>query len=622
MIGQERKREHPNHPIELLAPAADLACGLAALDHGADAVYIGGPHFGARAAAANSIKAIEKLVAHAHGYRARVYVALNTLLGDEEIPQAVALAHQLYQTGADALIIQDMGLFEADLPPIALHASTQMNNRTPAKVRFLEEIGLQQVVLARELSLTQIRQIRAVTSLPLEFFVHGALCVSYSGQCYLSEVMAGRSANRGECAQYCRHRFSLFDQDRRRVGDDGYLLSLKDLDLSSRLGELLAAGISSFKIEGRLKDISYVKNVTAFYRLALDRLIAADSRLRRASAGQCDFAFAPDPEKSFHRGRTEYFLDGGRQKPGAIDTPKSTGKELGRVEMVGRNFFTIAGRPDVQNGDGLCYLDARRELVGMRVNRVEGAKIFLRQSRPPPRGTRLFRNLDTAFQQLIAASQGCRKIAAALEVRQEGEALLLGIVDEDGIASETVLNVASQRADQPGTVTALAEKQLRKTGGTLFSVVALRVVVDPASYYPAAVFNELRRAAFDRHLAVRIDRHRPPAVSRQQSTAPWPSTEFSYQDNITNRFAARFYRRHGQGDLDPARLNLAPPSGCALMTSRYCLRAQLGICPREKGRISAAQPLVLADQTAHYHLRFDCRACQMTLHLITDKTEP
>ena len=352
------------HKIELLAPAKNLVCGMSAINHGADAVYIGGPQFGARAAASNSLVDIEKLVAHAHQFRARVYVALNTIFDDRELDLAVGLSHRLHGIGVDALIIQDVGLLESELPPIPLHSSTQMNNRTVDKVRFLEKVGFQQVVLARELSLAQIKEIRAATTVPLEFFVHGALCVSYSGQCYISEVMAGRSANRGECAQFCRHKFTLKDGQGKILEKDRYLLSLKDLNLSAHLGALIDAGVSSFKIEGRLKDENYVKNVTAYYRQALDKIIDGDNGLQSSSAGRCSFGFIPDPAKSFNRGKTDYFLTNrGNTRgntPGAIDSPKSTGQRLGKVVRAEKQFFILATGETVNNGDGLCFFDPKR----------------------------------------------------------------------------------------------------------------------------------------------------------------------------------------------------------------------------------------------------------------------
>ena len=374
------------HPLELLSPARNLECGRAAVNHGADAVYIGGPQFGARAAAANPLSDIEQLVQHAHLFKARVYIALNTLFTDSELEKAVKLIHRYYDMGVDALIIQDMGLLECDLPPISLHASTQTDNRTAKKVRFLEDVGFEQVVLARELSLKQIREIRRATTVPLEVFIHGALCVSYSGQCYISERIAGRSANRGECAQFCRHAFTLKDRHGRIVSKDRYLLSLKDLNRSHSLEELIEAGVSSFKIEGRLKDAGYVKNVTAYYRQLLDDILEGQPGLSPSSSGQCVFSFTPDPAKSFNRGRTEYFLKQQRDQAGSIDSPKSLGEKIGPVGGAEKSSFTIQSDTVLANGDGLCYFDSNGILIGLKANRVDGNTVHHRQSFSPKTG--------------------------------------------------------------------------------------------------------------------------------------------------------------------------------------------------------------------------------------------
>ncbi|HBG19419.1 MAG TPA: collagenase-like protease [Desulfobulbaceae bacterium] len=599
--------------IELLAPAKDLGCGLAAIQHGADAVYIGGPQFGARAAAANSLQDLEKLVTAAHQFRVKVYVAMNTVFDDRELDQAVNLAWQLYGIGIDALIIQDMGLLECDLPPIPLHASTQVNNRTPPKVAFLEKVGFQQVVLARELSLAEIREIRATTSVSLEFFVHGALCVSYSGQCYISEVMAGRSANRGECAQFCRHRYTLRDDHGTVLARDRYLLSLKDLDLSASLSDLIAAGIDSFKIEGRLKDQNYVKNVTAYYRRALDEIIDRDEGLTRASSGSCSFSFVPDPARSFSRGHTDYFLQKKRNRPGAIDSPKSLGMELGRVIVAERQYFTLATGETVGNGDGLCFFDLAGNLTGMKVNRVAAGRIYPKDAVIPPPGTTVYRNADTAFARLLAASELCRTLALQLDLREAVDGLLLHIIDEDGVTSETRLKVEKETARQPGSAALQAARQLKKSGGTIFAVEGVTADLGAEAFFPAAAYNELRRRALAHHEGVRLSSYPRQHVELQVSDVPWPETEVSYLDNIANRKAEDFYRRHGVREIDSATLRAEMVAGCALMTTRYCIKAQLGICPKEKKRSGGepVMPLTLSDNTGDYNLEFDCRRCGM-----------
>ena len=603
--------------IELLAPARDLTCGVAAIDHGADAVYIGGPQFGARAAAANSLDDIAALVRHAHLFRVRVYVALNTLFREDELTQAVALCHQLEKIGVDGLIIQDLGLLECDLPPIPLHASTQLNNRTPEKVRFLEQVGFTQVVLARELSLEQIRTIRAATSVPLECFVHGALCVSYSGQCYISEIMAGRSANRGECAQFCRHKFDFLDQSGKILVKDRYMLSLKDLDLSRHLQDLIDAGVRSFKIEGRLKDSHYVKNVTAAYRQALDAIIDRRDDLVRASSGRCRFTFTPEPARSFSRGATDSFLRAPRAMMAEIRTPKSIGKFVGRVGAMEGKSFIVDGEEPLHNGDGLCFFDQNGSLIGLRVNRVEGQRVFPKDGLAKlglRQGVELYRNSDTAFTAQLEQSRNCRTIDLDLALLETTNGLQLEIKDEDGIQSITTLEVRKERAKDPGSLEAVALKQLRKSGGTIFHVVSVQLQLDNDLFVPAAVFNELRRRALERHQEVRLDSYVRERATLIPNDVPWLHPQVDYRDNISNSKAMAFFRRHGVAQVDPVALQPAQADDCALMHTKYCIRRQLGICARKKkNQQGKGEPLILADNTGSYQVHFDCDACEMII---------
>lgn len=611
--------------IELLAPARDLACGLAAIDHGADAVYIGGPQFGARSAAANSLADIEALVHCAHLFRARVYVALNTLFRQEELPRAVELCFQLDDIGVDGLIIQDVGLLECELPPIPLHASTQMNNRTPEKVGFLEQVGFTQVVLARELSLEQIRAIRAATTVPLECFVHGALCVSYSGQCYISEVMAGRSANRGECAQFCRHKFDLLDGSGTILEKDRYLLSLKDLDLSRHLQGLIDAGVRSFKIEGRLKDIHYVKNVTAAYRQALDAIIDRRDDLVRASAGRCRFDFTPDPSRSFSRGATDFFLKGARRTMAEIRTPKSIGKLVGRVSSLEAKSFTLTGDAPLHNGDGLCFFDRHGILVGLRVNRVDGNRVFLKDGLAQSGlgvGTELYRNSDLAFQAQLEQSNRCRTIGLRLTLVEIDDGLQLEVVDEDGLRSCTTMAVTKETSRNPGSIEAVAAKQLHKSGGTVFSVDEVHLQIAADLFVPAAVLNELRRQALESHLEQRRSSFLRERVTIVPNAVPWVRSRVDYRDNITNDKAAAFFRRHGVSLVDRQGVRADQVADCALMTTKYCIRRQLGICVRAtQSNHGTAEPLILADNTGRYAVHFDCDACEMTVTRLEGKPE-
>ncbi|BCL62560.1 collagenase [Desulfomarina profundi] len=606
-------KPEPVTKLELLAPAGNLQSGIAAIDHGADAVYIGGPEFGARRGAGNSPDDIEKLVAHAHQFYARVYVALNTLLNDRELERAVVLAHRFYDMGVDALIIQDTGLLEADLPPIPLHASTQMNNRTVEKVVFLEKVGFRQVVLARELSLGQIRKIREKTTVPLEFFVHGALCVSYSGQCYISEVMTGRSANRGECAQFCRHRFTLTDLEGRVLARDRYLLSLKDLDLSLRLEELVDAGVTSFKIEGRLKDENYVKNVTAFYRQKLDDILEKKAGFSRSSTGSCEFSFVPDTSKSFNRGQTSYFLDGGKKRPGSINSPKSRGSYVGSVSHIVGAGFVLKDGAAIHNGDGLCYFSSTGVLKGIKVNRVSGERIYPHLGIPSDlaRGMKIYRNADQVFARELGRSSGCRKIAVDLFLSEINRGLSLAIVDEDGVQSLTENCLEKESARSPSAVHTIAEKQLRKSGETVFKVKKVVVKLDSSIHLPVSALNRLRRDGLAAHLIVRLEQYRQEKSKIVSNSFPWiKKNKINYLDNITNRKAQEFYHRHGaEKAVFPSYFQ--PDRGAVLMKTKYCIRAQLGICSGKHEK----EPLILTDNIGEYQVFFDCENCEMVVKL-------
>lgn len=598
--------------LELLSPAGNLQTGIAAIDHGADAVYIGGPEFGARRGAGNSLDDIAKLVAYAHQFYARVYVALNTLLDDRELERAAVLAHRFYEMGVDALIIQDTGLLEADLPPIPLHSSTQMNNRTVEKVVFLEKAGFCQVVLARELGLGQIRQIRRKTTVPLEFFVHGALCVSYSGQCYISEVMTGRSGNRGECAQFCRHRFTLTDLKGKVLAKDSYLLSLKDLDLSSRLEDLVDAGITSFKIEGRLKDENYVKNVTAFYRQKLDGILEKKAGFNRSSSGSCEFSFVPDTSKSFNRGQTGYFLDGGKKRPGAINSPKSQGSYVGSVRHIAGNWFVLTDGVVIHNGDGLCYFSPAGVLKGIKVNKVTGEKIYPHPEIPSDLacGMKIYRNFDQVFVKELGRSSGCRKISVELFLRETNRGISLEIVDEDGVRSWTESCLKKELSRRTSLMNTLAEKQLRKSGETVFTVKKVVVELDSSLHLPVSILNRLRREGLAAHLIARLEQYRQEKSEIVPDSFPWITNEINYLDNITNRKAQAFYHRHGVSKTVFSAFCRADRDA-VLMKTRYCIRAQLGICPGGHD----AEFLVLTDNIGEYQVFFDCENCEMVVKL-------
>ncbi|HEY5762501.1 MAG TPA: U32 family peptidase [Rhodocyclaceae bacterium] len=602
-------------PLELLAPARNAEIGIAAIDHGADAVYIGGPGFGARSGADNTMSDIARLVEHAHRYHARVYLTLNTILRDDELEPARQLAWDAWNAGVDALIVQDMGLLDLELPPIALHASTQMDNRSPAKVAFLEAVGFSQVVLARELSLTEIAAITATTTVPLEYFIHGALCVSYSGQCSISHALTGRSANRGECAQICRLPFSLSDGETTIVADK-HLLSLKDNDQSANLAGLAEAGIRSFKIEGRLKDRAYVKNITAHYRLLLDRLIADDPRWCSASSGHSRFGFTPDPGKTFRRGATDYFTHERQADIGAFDTPKAAGEPIGEVLAVGREAIDVAPTPPLGNGDGIAFFYASGELAGLRVNRVEQLADrqrlhVLRGVLLPVAGTPLFRNRDHAFDRQLEHDSATRQIEIDLVFSATDDGIRLQATDSDGIAASADLPGQFEAAIEPVREAERIRQQLGKLGSTIFTARRIEVASTTVPRLSAAALNGLRRAAIESLEAARRQRYaRPRRADARVPAPPYPETELSFLANVLNASARAFYIRHGVLKIADAYETNQERGEVSLMITRHCLRYSFNLCPKEVKGIRP-DPLTLENGGQKFTLRFDCKRCEM-----------
>ena len=600
-------------PIELLAPAKNLECGIAAIDHGADAVYIGAPRFGARASAGNSVNDIRTLADYAHLYHARVYVTVNTILRDEELAETEQMIWQLYEAGVDALIVQDMAITRMNLPPIALHASTQMDNRTVEKVKFLSEAGFTQVVLARELSLEEISKIhQSVPQTPLEVFVHGALCVSYSGQCYVSEACYGRSANRGECAQFCRLAFNMEDADGRLIARDKHLFSLKDLNQSDRLEQLLDAGASSLKIEGRLKDVTYVKNVVAYYRRQLDSVIKRRKEYRRASSGKVTLDFNPQLDKSFNRGFTHYFLEGRTPDIFSFDTPKSLGEEMGTVKEVRGNSFTVAGVKPFSNGDGLCYIDNVGRLQGFRVNRVDGNRLFP-QEMPPrlmPR-TKIYRNFDQKFEQLLSRKSAERRIRVEALLGETPFGFSLTLTDEDDTSVSIAVEYKKETARTPQAEN--LRTQLGKLGNTPFELTDLKVEWTDNWFIPSSVVAEWRRRVVELLLSARRINHRRLPVGVGKGSHPFPTIRLTYMGNVMNREAETFYRAHGVTDIQPAFEAVKPAGEQVVMTCRHCLRYSMGWCPvhhRKPSPFREPYYIVSADGR-RFRLEFDCRNCQM-----------
>ena len=599
--------------IELLAPARDLTCGLAAIDSGADAVYIGAPRFSARSAAHNTLQDIETLVRRAHLFGARIYVALNTILYDSEIDDAVRLIWDLYRIGADAVIIQDMGLLECALPPIALHASTQCNNRTPQKVQFLQSVGFGQVVLARELDLEQIRSISSQASVPLEYFVHGALCVSYSGQCYISQAKALRSANRGDCSQFCRHSYTLTDSAGKTIARDRHLLSLRDLDLSHRLEDLIDAGISSFKIEGRLKDAAYVKNTTTHYRRQLDEILARRPELRRASIGRVSAAYSTDLSKTFNRGQSRYFLDGRSGDLVCQLSPKHVGEPVGTVAQVQGRRIRLSAPADLANGDGLAYFDPRGALVGVRLSRIDGPWLEFNTDTHITAGTALYRNYDIRFDKQLSAGQPLRQIAASLRLYEQAGSLRLSAADEQGYTADTPVHFAMQQADQPDKAMHNTQAALSKAGGSLFYIQQVQIDLPHACFFPASVLNDARRAVLQQLQDARAAGYRPETRPAAEGTVPYPAQVSSYMDNISNALARQFYQRHGLQVEEMAYECQRPEGERPLMVTRYCIKYELGMCPRHQHPQphSWAEPFFLHDGAHRFRLVFDCKRCEM-----------
>lgn len=603
---------HPRR-IELLAPARNAEVGREAILHGADAVYIGAPRFGARAAAGCSVDDIARLCDFAHRYNARVYVALNTILYDNELADAARIARSLYRAQADALIVQDLALLRLDLPPIALHASTQCDNRTADKVNFLAAAGFSQVVLARELSLDEIRGIAASTQVSLEAFVHGALCVSYSGQCYLSAALTGRSANRGECAQCCRLPYTLIDGNGREVLRDRHLLSLKDLNLSSRLEALLDAGVSSLKIEGRLKDVGYVKNVTAYYRAALDEILARRyADYCRASDGVSEVDFTPDVYKSFNRGFTTYFFDRQPVEP-LINraTPKSIGEPVGKVTAVrDSRTFTYDGTVPLNNGDGLCFIDDAGNFSGFRLNRAEGGLLYSATPLRLSRGLMLYRNKDCRFDAQLARPTARRYVPVDIHFYELPDGFALDITDGN-ITTTHRCPLAKTPARVPQRARIVAE--LGKLGNTCFAASHVRVTFSQEYFIPASQLAEWRRDAVAWFaVARRLACRRPLRAACTLSPTVLREANLDYHANIANREADAYYRGHGARQTLPA-YELQPVADAELMRTRYCLRRTLGACLRTPAGSRLPAPLYLQQGNVRLALTFDCARCEMVI---------
>jgi putative protease len=584
---------------------------MAAIDCGADALYVGGPRFGAREAAGNSIEDIAQLAGYAHRYWARVYATINTLLRDDELADAERQCWELHQAGVDGLIIQDVGLLECNLPPLPLIASTQMHNASPERVAFWEKVGFSRAILARELDLEQIRAIRASCSIGLEVFVHGALCVSMSGQCGLSYALGGRSGNRGQCAQPCRRLYSLQDASGKTLVRDKHLLSLRDLNLSDHLAALIAAGVTSFKIEGRLKNRAYVQNIVGHYRQALDALGCP-----RSSSGTSELGFVPDPNKTFNRGYTSYFLEGRGADVTSPDSPKHVGESVGRVAKVGRDGFFLDAHAPLRSGDGLSFFGRDHELHGTVVNQVQGDKVLPEKLGGIESGVRVFRNHDHAFVSQIQHSRNQRRIAVKLRLCEEPEGLRLQATDEDGVTAASALALQNAPADKPEQARQMLERQLAKLGDSEFSAAGVEVALSPVPHLPVSAVNGLRRGLVEALKEERA-RQRPRNESVHiPNEVPFPEKELSFLGNVLNQKAAAFYQRHGVERIEPAAESGLEMRGRRVMLTRMCIKYELGSCPRQRRGQASGEPWFLVDDSGRrFRLVFRCdqRDCLMEI---------
>lgn len=599
--------------IELLAPAKNVEFGIQAINQGADATYIGAPSFGARAAASNTISDIERLIRYAHLFRAKVYIALNTILFDNELGEVEKLIHSLYRAGADGLIIQDMGILELNLPPIPLIASTQTNNTTLAKVQFLENIGFKRVILARELSLDEIKEIHRTTTVELESFVHGALCVSYSGQCYMSQTVCGRSGNRGVCAQPCRSAYDLIDSNGEKLVQNKHLLSLKDLNLAENIEEMMDAGITSFKIEGRLKDLTYIKNVVSFYRQAIDRVLLQKKHYQKSSSGSITFHFKADPDKSFNRGFTNYYIHGRKEKTGSFLTPKSLGKRMGVIAETGPNWFSFNSE-ELSNGDGICFFGKGNSLLGTSVNKTLGTKVFPKDMDGLQVGIEVYRNHDQQFEKQLEKEVCERKIGIELWLNEWEHGFKLKGIDEDVTEAEVTIEAPKELAERIDLAREQTIKQLSKWGDTVFGASKVTIETQSVYFIPASVLNQMRRDLAHQIQEKRISKYQAEQREFRHTSTLYPLEHLTYKENVLNSLAEKFYQRHGVKSIEPAFEKLQSFENRTVMTTKHCIRYQLDACPVHQSSAKRFnEPLYLKDNNHTYRLQFDCKMCVMNV---------
>ena len=603
--------------VEILAPAKNLVQGIAAINAGADAVYIGAPLFGARTNATNSVEDIAEMVKYAHLFKAQVFVVINTILYDNELDPCKKLIYQLYGIGVDALIVQDMAIMEMDLPPIVIHASTQANNREPKHVKFLKDIGMQRVVLARELNLDQVRDIAAATDVELEFFVSGALCVSFSGNCYMSIAGGERSANRGSCAQNCRLPYNLIDGNGTTLLTESHLLSIKDLDLSDQLPNLIEAGITSFKIEGRLKDIVYVKNNTSFLRKKLDAFLENNESFQKASSGRTFYNFEPEMDRSFNRGYTDYFVNQRKEKIGNWESPKSKGQYIGKITEIKANGYLIENHDKLNNGDGLFFINEEGIADGVQINIIVNDIVVPNTFKNIAVGTVIYRNSDAEFNRIVEKENGAvRKIGVSLRFSETEEGFQLTVVDEDGHRSVSNLVTEKELAKSEESVIPNIKKNLAKTGNTPFIVDDIEVEFTQNWFLPISKVNEVRRIALEQLIDIRINEYHREEFQITKSDIPYPTEKLDFTFNVSNKLARAFYKRHGVTEIEKAFELQWDPGKARVMTTKYCVKYELGKCARFQRDTmgeKVKEPLTLKHGETEYKLKFNCKPCEMEI---------
>lgn len=603
--------------VEILAPAKNLVQGIAAINAGADAVYMGAPLYGARTNATNSVEDIAEMVAYAHLFKAQVFVVLNTILYEKELEPCEKLIHELYAIGVDALIIQDMAILEMNLPPIVLHASTQANNRDPKHVKFLKDAGIQRVVLARELNLDQIREIHEASDVELEFFVSGALCVSFSGNCYMSIAGGERSANRGSCAQNCRLPYNLKDGTGKTLISNSHLLSIKDLDLSDQLPNLIEAGITSFKIEGRLKDVVYVKNNTSFLRKKLDAFLENNDQFQKASSGKTFYNFEPEMDRSFNRGYTDYFVNQRKAKIGSWESPKSQGQYIGKLIEIKANGYVIENSDKLNNGDGLYFINEAGEADGAQINIIVNNIVVPNTFKTIPIGTEIYRNSDAEFNRIVEKENSAvRKISVDLVFTETQEGFMLVATDEDGHTSIATLEIEKEAAKNGNDTVPNIKANLVKTGNTPFMVENVAVEFSNNWFLPISKVNEIRRTVLEQLIDIRINEYHREEFQIQPTNHPYPVQELDFTYNVSNSLARQFYKRHGVTEIEKAFELQWDPGKSRVMVTKYCVKYELGKCARFQRDTmgeKVVEPLTLTHGENAYKLKFNCKPCEMEI---------